>query len=81
MLKKVDDDFARPEEASLVEQCVTSVTTGAWPRSRREATSGGPIAAAKGGRQGKASAARRFQAPQLATLVDGAGGNDWLHRV
>ena len=28
MLKKVDDDFAKPDEGeALVEQCVTSVTT------------------------------------------------------
>ena len=46
MLKKVDDEFAKPEEGeALVEHCVTSVApTAAWRRSRREPMSGIPTA-------------------------------------
>ena len=84
MLKKVTDDFADPDNGdALVEQCVTSVTTG---RSMAEIAAGGDVwrsnrGGAKGGRQ-KAKAQTpppAFQKPQLATLVDAVpAGSDWL---
>ena len=84
MLKKVTDDFADPDNGdALVEQCVTSVTTG---RSMAEIAAGGDVwrsnrGGAKGGRQ-KAKAQTpppAFQKPQLATLVDAVpSGSDWL---
>ncbi|MFL6747520.1 MAG: non-homologous end-joining DNA ligase, partial [Sphingomicrobium sp.] len=85
MLKKVDDDFAKPEEGdALVEQCVTSVTTG---RSMAEIAAGTDVwrsnrGGGKGGWQKREAQAGppAFQAPQLATLVDAVpSGNDWLH--
>ncbi|MFL6779959.1 MAG: DNA ligase D [Sphingomicrobium sp.] len=85
MLKKVDDDFAKPEEGdALVEQCVTSVTTG---RSMAEIAAGTDVwrsnrGGGKGGWQKREAQAGppAFQAPQLATLVDTVpSGNDWLH--
>jgi bifunctional non-homologous end joining protein LigD len=67
MLKKVTDDFADPEEGdALVDECVTSVTTGrTMAEIARARTCGAPTAAArKGGRQkqgerGAARSARR----------------------
>ncbi|MFL6777949.1 MAG: DNA ligase D [Sphingomicrobium sp.] len=85
MLKKVDDEFAKPEEGdALVEHCVTSVTTD---RSMAEIAAGTDVwRSNRGGRKGgwqkrKAQAGPpEFQAPQLATLVDAIPtGNDWLH--
>ncbi|MFL6750421.1 MAG: DNA ligase D [Sphingomicrobium sp.] len=85
MLKKVDDEFAKPEEGdALVEHCVTSVSTD---RSMAEIAAGTDVwRSNRGGRKGgwqkrKAQAGPpEFQAPQLATLVDAIPtGNDWLH--
>jgi bifunctional non-homologous end joining protein LigD len=85
MLKKVDDDFAKPEEGdALVEQCVTSVTTG---RNMAEIAAGTDVwRSNRGGKKGGWQKRKAqpgppaFQAPQLATLVDAVpSGNDWLH--
>ena len=85
MLKKVSDDFAKPDEGeALVEHCVTSVTTG---RSMAEIAAGTDVwRSSRGGKKGgwqkrKAQVGPpEFQAPQLATLVDAVpSGNDWLH--
>ena len=82
MLKKVTDDFTGPGEA-LVEQHVTSVTTG---RSMAEIAAGEDVwKSNKDGRQGGRAKRRTgpapppFEAPQLATLVDAVpSGPDWL---
>ena len=86
MLKKVDDEFAKPEEGdALVEQCVTSVTTD---RSMAEIAAGADVWHSNRKATGKTGRAKRkagvgpppFQSPQLATLVDAVPtGNDWLH--
>ena len=85
MLKKVDDEFAKPEEGdALVEHCVTSVTTD---RSMAEIAAGTDVwRSNRGGKKGgwqkrKAQAGPpEFQPPQLATLVDAVPtGNDWIH--
>ena len=85
MLKKVTDEFAKPEEGdALVEQCVTSVTTG---RSMAEIAAGADVwksnrGGQKGGRTKRKAgvAPPKFQKPQLATLVDAVPtGNDWIH--
>ena len=85
MLKKVTDDFAKPEEGdALVEDCVTSVTTG---RTMAEIAAGADVwRSNRGGRKGgrtkrKAGAGPpKFQPPQLATLVDEVPtGSGWLH--
>src|SRR5215204_1521512 len=85
MLKKVTDDFAKPEEGdALVEECVTSVTTG---RTMAEIAAGADVwRSNRGGRKGgrakrKAGAGPpKFQSPQLATLVDEVPtGSGWLH--
>jgi bifunctional non-homologous end joining protein LigD len=85
MLKKVTDEFAKPEEGdALVEQCVTSVTTG---RSMAEIAAGADVwksnrGGQKGGRAKRKTgvAPPKFMAPQLATLVDAVPtGNDWIH--
>ena len=85
MLKKVDDEFAKPDQGdALVEQCVTSVTTD---RSMAEIAAGADVwRSNRGGKKGgwqkrKAQAGPpAFQSPQLATLVDAVpAGNDWLH--
>ena len=86
MLKKVTDDFAKPEEGdALVEDCVTSVTTG---RTMAEIAAGDRRLAVEPrrqeGRPGKAqepgAGPPKFQAPQLATLVDEVPtGSGWLH--
>ncbi len=84
MLKKVDDDYADPDHgAGLVEECVTSVTTG---RSMAEIASGADVwrsnrGGQKGGRAKKKAelAPPKFQPPQLGTLVDEVPtGSDWL---
>jgi bifunctional non-homologous end joining protein LigD len=84
MLKKVSDEFADEEAGdALVEQCVTSVTTG---RSMAEIAAGEDVwrsnrSGGKGGRarKKKGVAPPKFRAPQLATLVDAVPtGPDWL---
>ncbi|HUE80407.1 MAG TPA: DNA ligase D [Sphingomicrobium sp.] len=85
MLKKVTDEHADEEAGdALVEQCVTSVTTG---RTMAEIASGTDVwrsnrGGQKGGRAKKKSGQGPppFQKPQLATLVDSVpGGADWIH--
>ena len=85
MLKKVTDEYAKPEEGdALVEEGVTSVTTG---RTMAEIAAGADVwksnrGGAKGGRQKRkaGTAPPKFQPPQLATLVDAVPtGNDWIH--
>jgi len=84
MLKKVGDEYARPGDGDeLVDDCVTSVTTG---RTMAEIASGEDVwRSNRGGRKGgrgkkKASdAPPPFQPPQLATLVNEVpGGSGWL---
>ena len=84
MLKKVDDAYAKPDEGdALVDDCVTSVTTG---RTMAEIASGeDEWRSNRGGKKGgrakiKATVAPPpFQPPQLATLVDTVpAGSDWL---
>ena len=76
MLKKVTDDFADPDDGdALVDNCVTSVTTG---RTMAEIAAGEDVWRSNRGGQkgGRAQEARRakapppFEEPQLATLVD-----------
>jgi len=85
MLKKVSDEFAKPEEGdALVEEGVTSVTTG---RTMAEIAAGGDVwhSSRKGQKKGRTkrkagTAPPKFQKPQLATLVDAVPtGNDWIH--
>ena len=85
MLKKVTDDFARPQAGdALVEDCVTSVTTG---RTMAEIASGADVwrpnrGGAKAGRAKKkaGTAPPKFMPPQLATLVDSVPtGAGWIH--
>jgi bifunctional non-homologous end joining protein LigD len=85
MLKKVTDDFADPDDGdALVDNCVTSVTTG---RTMAEIAAGEDVwRSNRGGQKGgrgkrKASAAPpAFEEPQLATLVDEVPtGDSWIH--
>lgn len=83
MLKKVDDEFAKPGEGeALVDQCVTSVTTD---RTMAEIAAGADVWHSGGKKRGRAKRKAGigpppFQPPQLATLVDAVpSGNDWLH--
>jgi bifunctional non-homologous end joining protein LigD len=85
MLKKVTDQFADPENGDeLVDDCMTSVTTG---RTMAEIAAGEDVwrsnkSGQKGGRSKKKAgkAPPPFQPPQLATLVDEVPtGNDWLY--
>jgi len=85
MLKKVDDEYAKPEEGeALVENCVTSVITD---RTMAEIAAGTDVwhSEAKGAKKGRTKRKAGlgpppFQPPQLATLVDAVpSGNDWLH--
>ena len=85
MLKKVNDEYAEPEDGdALVDNDVTSVTTG---RTMAEIAAGEDVwRSNRGGQKGgrakrKASKAPPpFQEPQLATLVDEVPtGNQWLH--
>src|SRR5438067_1014330 len=85
MLKKVTDEFADPEDGdALVNDCVTSVTTG---RTMAEIAAGEDVwrsnrGGQKGGRAKKkaAKAPPPFQEPQLATLVDEVPpGTSWIH--
>ena len=84
MLKKVTDDYSNEENGDeLIDECVTSVTTG---RTMAEIASGSDVwrsnrGGQKGGRARKkaAEAPPPFRPPQLATLVDGVpGGSQWL---
>jgi bifunctional non-homologous end joining protein LigD len=85
MLKKVTDEFAQPDDGdALVDNCVTSVTTG---RTMAEIAVGKDVwrsnrGGKKGGRAKKSagSAPPPFEEPQLATLVDAVPtGNSWIH--
>jgi bifunctional non-homologous end joining protein LigD len=87
MLKKVTDEYAEPDDGdALVDNCVTSVTTG---RTMAEIAAGEDVwrsnrSGKKGGRgKRKASAAPPpFEEPQLATLVDEVPtGTGWLHEI
>ncbi|MDQ3078582.1 MAG: DNA ligase D, partial [Pseudomonadota bacterium] len=84
MLKKVTDEFANEEAGdSLVEQCLTSVTTD---RTMAEIAAAEEVWKSnkngkKGGRMKKQAGITPppFEAPQLATLVDAVpSGPDWL---
>jgi len=86
MLKKVADEHADAAHGDLlVEDCVTSVTTG---RTMAEIASGEDVwrsnrGGRKGGKQKKKKKASQgppeFRPPQLATLVDEVpGGSGWL---
>ncbi|MEO5611399.1 MAG: DNA ligase D [Sphingomicrobium sp.] len=80
MLKKVTDDYANAEAGdALVDECLTSVTTG---RTMAEIASGGDIwHSGRGATKKKAGQAPPpFQPPQLAALVDAVpAGADWIH--
>ena len=85
MLKKVTDEYADPDNGDeLVDDCVTSVTTG---RTMAEIAAGEDVwrsnrSGQKGGRSKKkaGNAPPQFQPPQLATLVDDVPtGSDWLY--
>ena len=84
MLKKLKDIYAKPENGeALVDDCVTSVTTG---RTMAEITSGeDEWRSNRGGQIGGPRKKRStigppaFEQPQLATLVDRVpAGSDWL---
>jgi bifunctional non-homologous end joining protein LigD len=75
LLRKVGDDFAGGSD-DLVEQGVTSVTTG---RSMDEIARAVKPRAKRSGAKAKMPA---FRAPQLATLTDSPPtGNAWIHEV
>jgi bifunctional non-homologous end joining protein LigD len=85
MLKKVTDEYADPNDGdALVDNCVTSVTTG---RTMAEIAAGEDVwksnrGGQKGGRAKKSAskAPPPFQEPQLATLVDDVPtGDSWIH--
>ena len=87
MLKKVTDDYAEADDGdALVDNCVTSVTTG---RTMAEIAAGEDVwRSNRGGQKGgrgkrKASAAPpAFEEPQLATLVgEVPAGNSWIHEI
>jgi bifunctional non-homologous end joining protein LigD len=87
MLKKVTDDYADPADGdALVDNCVTSVTTG---RTMAEIAVGKDVwrsnrGGQKGGRANKSAskAPPAFLDPQLATLVDEVpAGNSWIHEI
>ena len=84
MLKKVTDEIAQPDEGeALVDQCLTSVTTGrtmagiAAGEDVWESNRGGK----KGGRtKRKVTPPPPFQDPQLATLSNHVPtGSGWIH--
>jgi bifunctional non-homologous end joining protein LigD len=82
MLKKVTDDFAKPDEGdALVEECVTSVTTGRTMADIAAGTDVWHSTGKKGRARRKAGLGPpKFMAPQLATLVDEVpAGSGWLH--
>src|SRR5205085_1702957 len=83
----VTDNFAHPEDGdALVDNCVTSVTTG---RTMAEIAAGEDVwRSNRGGQKGgrakrKASKAPPpFEEPQLATLVDEVPtGSGWIHEI
>jgi bifunctional non-homologous end joining protein LigD len=85
MLKKVSDEYAQADNGeALVDNCVTSVTTG---RTMAEIASGQDVwrsnrGGKKGGRAKKKGSAQppKFHEPQLATLVDEVpAGTSWIH--
>ena len=85
MLKKVTDEYADAGDGdALVDNCVTSVTTG---RTMAEIAAGEDIwrsnrGGEKGGRARRKAgvAPPPFQEPQLATLVDEVpAGSGWIH--
>jgi bifunctional non-homologous end joining protein LigD len=85
MLKKVADAYADPDDGNeLVDDCVTSVSTG---RTMAEIAAGEDVwrsnrGGQKGGRAKKkaSKAPPPFQPPQLATLVDDVPtGSDWIY--
>jgi len=87
MLKKVTDDFADAADGeALVDNCVTSVTTG---RTMAEIASGEDVwrsnrGGQKGGRakQKASKAPPAFMDPQMATLVDDVPtGTAWIHEI
>jgi bifunctional non-homologous end joining protein LigD len=87
MLKKVTDDFAEPEDGdALVDNCVTSVTTG---RTMAEIAAGEDVWRSNRGGQKGGRAKRKageapppFHEPQLATLVDEVPpGSSWMHEI
>src|SRR5256885_176154 len=87
MLKKVTDDFAEPDDGdALVDNCVTSVTTG---RTMAEIATGEDVWRSNRGGQKGGRAKRKvskapppFMEPQLATLVDDVpSGTGWLHEI
>jgi bifunctional non-homologous end joining protein LigD len=87
MLKKVTDEYADEDNGDeLVDDCVTSVTTG---RTMAEIAAGEDVwrsnrGGQKGGRAKKKSskAPPPFQQPQLATLVDDVPpGDAWIHEI
>jgi bifunctional non-homologous end joining protein LigD len=87
MLKKVTDDYADPGDGdALVDNCVTSVTSG---RTMAEIASGEDVwrsnrGGQKGGRAKRKSskAPPAFMEPQLATLVDEVPtGTSWIHEI
>jgi bifunctional non-homologous end joining protein LigD len=84
MLKKVDDQYAEPEDGDeLVDDCTTSITTG---RTMAEIASGEDVwRSNRGGQKGGRGKTKSTVAPpafkpvQLATLVDHVPtGSDWL---
>ncbi|WP_309610534.1 DNA ligase D [Sphingomonas sp.] len=81
MLKKVTDDFAGDAGEALVEEGLTSVTTG---RTMAEIAAGADVWHSKdkmGRAKRKPSAPPpKYRPPQLATLVDAVpAGSDWLY--
>src|SRR5579859_5531341 len=85
MLKKVTDEYADPGDGdTLVDNCVTSVTTG---RTMAEIASGedewrSNRGGQKGGKRKRraSKAPPPFQEPELATLVDRVpAGTSWIH--
>ncbi|HEY6663464.1 MAG TPA: DNA ligase D [Sphingomicrobium sp.] len=87
MLKKVTDDYADDVDGNaLVDNCVTSVTTG---RTMAEIASGEDVWRSNRGGQKGGRAKRKggkapppFAEPQLATLVDDVPpGDSWIHEI
>lgn len=76
LLRKIDDGYAGSSD-ELVERGLTSVTTG---RTMQDIAAGNTAPKAKAAAKGKAPP--KFEAPQLATLVDHVpDGGEWLHET
>ena len=76
LLRKINDEFAGSSD-ELVERGLTSVTTG---RTMQDIAAG--KAAPKASTKPKAGTLPKFEAVQLATLVDHVpDGDDWLHET